>query len=60
MDDFDDFCVVDDSWHAKLGRQVRRALRDLLWSLVPLLQVTFISLFTFAAYLAISLFIFGL
>lgn len=60
MDAFDDFCIVDDTWHAKLGRQVRRALRNLLWSLLPMLQVTLILLFNLLAYLAFSFFMFGL
>ena len=42
MDALDDLWIIDDTWYAKLGRQLRRALRDLLWELWPVLQLTLI------------------
>lgn len=50
MDALDDLWIIDDTWYAKLGRHLRRALRDVLWELWPLLQLTlilFINLLVF-------------
>lgn len=50
MDALDDFWIIDDTWYAKLGRTARRALRDLLWELRPVLQLTLILFFNLLAF----------
>jgi len=59
-DALNDFYIVNDTWLAKLGRKVGRALRDLLWSLLPLLQVTIVLVINLLAFFAFSFLMFGL
>lgn len=53
MDALDDFWIIDDTWYAKLGRAARRALRDVLWELWPVLQLTLILFFNLLAFSAV-------